>query len=51
MLSAMRFHSSNSAGSTYLSTFMCRLVGRMYWPKVTTSTSALRSSVHSVSEE
>lgn len=37
-------HSSNVAGVTYSSTFIWRLVGRIYWPKVTTSTSTFRSS-------
>lgn len=37
-------HCSNTSGVTYSSTFMCRFVGRMYWPNVTTSTSTLRSS-------
>lgn len=37
-------HMSNSSGVTYLSTFKWRLVGRMYWPKVTTSTFAFLNS-------
>ena len=38
-------HVSNAAGVTYSCTFMWRLVGCMYCPNVTTSTSALRNSV------
>lgn len=37
-------HLSNTAGATYSWTFMCRFVGCMYCPNVTTSTSILRSS-------
>ena len=44
MSKARCLHISKTAGVTYSSTFICRLVGRMYWPNVTTSTSIARNS-------
>ena len=41
---AFCFQYSNFSGLTYSITFMCRLVGLMYWPKVTTSQLISRKS-------